>query len=67
MKAPFSRQVLTELLQHSDAGLRELHKTYYQLPTTQCCRNTHCCSMLPEMTLLDKILEDLPDPLSKTT
>lgn len=55
MKSHFSRQVLADLLQQSNTGLRELQRTYNLLPATQCCRNTHCCAMLPEMTLLEAL------------
>jgi hypothetical protein len=53
MKNNFSRQILTGLLQASEPGLRELQETYSLLPATRCRRSTHCCSMLPEMTLLE--------------
>ena len=55
MKSNFSRQVLFELLQQSETGLRDLREAYSLLPATRCRRNTHCCAMLPEMTLLEAL------------
>jgi len=54
-KKMFSRQKLTELLQTSESRLRELQETYSLLPATRCRRSTRCCSMLPEMTLLEAL------------
>jgi Fe-S-cluster containining protein len=51
----FSRQKLTELLQTSISRQHELQETYSLLPATRCRRSTHCCSMLPEMTLLEAL------------
>ena len=50
-----SRQNLSDLLQISESRLRELQDTYSMLPATRCRRSAHCCSMLPEMTLLEAL------------
>jgi Fe-S-cluster containining protein len=52
----FSPYIIRELLQTSDHQLQELKETYARLPATRCRRKTHCCSMLPEMTLVEALL-----------
>ena len=51
----FSPHIIKELLQTSDHQLQELKETYSRLPATRCRRKTHCCSMLPEMTLVEAL------------
>ena len=51
----FSLHIIRDLLQTSDSHLQELKQTYALLPTTRCQRKTHCCSMLPEMTLVEAL------------
>jgi len=51
----FSPHIIRELLQTSDHQLQELKETYALLPATRCRRKTHCCSMLPEMTLVEAL------------
>ena len=52
----FSPQIIKELLQTSDHKLKALKETYALLPETRCRRNTRCCSLLPEMTLVEALL-----------
>lgn len=52
----FSPHIIRELLQTSDHQLQELKETYALLPATRCRRKTHCCSLLPEMTLVEALL-----------
>lgn len=51
----FSPHIIRELLQTSDHQLKELKETYALLPETRCRRKAHCCSMLPEMTLVEAL------------
>ncbi|RZB35590.1 MAG: hypothetical protein SRB2_03046 [Desulfobacteraceae bacterium Eth-SRB2] len=51
----FSPHIIRELLRTSDHQLQELKETYALLPATRCRRKTHCCSMLPEMTLVEAL------------
>ena len=51
----FSPHIIRELLRASDHQLRELKETYARLPATRCRRRTRCCSMLPEMTLVEAL------------
>ena len=51
----FSRQVIKDLLQTSASGRQKLKDTYARLPATQCRRKAHCCSMLPEITLVEAL------------
>jgi len=51
----FSPYIIRELLQTSDHQLQELKETYALLPETRCRRNTRCCSLLPEMTLVEAL------------
>jgi Fe-S-cluster containining protein len=54
-KLTFSPHIIRELLQTSDHQLQELKETYALLPATRCRRKTHCCSLLPEMTLVEAL------------
>jgi hypothetical protein len=72
----FSSQIIKELLQTSDQKLKALKQTYALLPETRCRRNTRCCSLLPEMTLVEALLvirrvlemaEEVRNPLIKKT
>lgn len=51
----FSGHVIKELLQASGPQQLGLYETYALLPATRCRRRTHCCSVLPEMTLLEAL------------
>jgi Fe-S-cluster containining protein len=51
----FSSQIIKELLQTSDPQLKALKQTYALLPETRCRRSTRCCSLLPEMTLVEAL------------
>jgi hypothetical protein len=47
--------ILNKLLSDSEPQRRELQKIYARLPQTHCRRQTRCCSLLPEMTLLEAL------------
>jgi hypothetical protein len=49
----FSREVIRELLAGTAAQRLALKEAYAGLPGTRCRRRTHCCSLLPEMSLLE--------------
>ena len=51
----FSREVIRELLAGSAGQRLALKETYAQLPATRCRRRTHCCSLLPEMSLVEAL------------
>lgn len=51
----FSREVIQDLLAGSAEQRAALKKAYAQLPGTRCRRRTHCCSLLPEMSLLEAL------------
>ena len=51
----FSREVIRELLAGSTEQRLALKETYAQLPGTRCRRRTHCCSLLPEMSLVEAL------------
>ena len=51
----FSREVTRELLAGSAEQRLALKETYAQLPSTHCRRRTHCCSLLPEMSLVEAL------------
>ena len=70
----FSPQIIKALLQTSDPQLNALKETYALLPETRCRRKTRCCSLLPEMTLVEALLvirrvlemtEEVRNPLIK--
>lgn len=46
---------LKQLIQDSHLQRRELQTLYDRLPRTRCRRLTRCCSLLPEMTLLEAL------------
>ncbi|MGD8450149.1 MAG: hypothetical protein PVF36_13060, partial [Desulfobacterales bacterium] len=52
----FSPHIIRELLQTSDRQFQELKEVYALLPDTRCQRKTHCCSLLPEITLVEALL-----------
>jgi Fe-S-cluster containining protein len=49
----FSREVIQELLAESKDQRLALMEAYAHLPHTRCRRRTYCCSLLPEMSLLE--------------
>jgi len=51
----FSWKVIRELLQTSAPGFPQLGETYAHLPAARCLRHAHCCSLLPEMTLVESL------------
>lgn len=51
----FSREVIRELLAESAVQRLALKETYAQLPSTRCRRRTLCCSLLPEMSLVEAL------------
>lgn len=51
----FSREVIRKLLAGSAAQRLALKEAYARLPGTRCRRRTHCCSLLPEMSLLEAL------------
>ena len=50
-----TRRVIEKLIRQSAARRKELTEIYRQLPATRCQRKTDCCSMLPEMTLIEAL------------
>jgi Fe-S-cluster containining protein len=52
----FSIRILRGLMQHAAQEQQELKKLYAQLPGTRCKRRALCCSLMPEMTLLEALL-----------
>ncbi len=51
----FSQQVIRELLAESKDQRLALMEAYAHLPHTRCRRGTYCCSLLPEMSLLEAL------------
>jgi Fe-S-cluster containining protein len=51
----FSRHIIKELLHTSVRQRQKLKEAYALLPATRCQRKAHCCSMLPEMSLLEAL------------
>jgi Fe-S-cluster containining protein len=51
----FLQHDIKKLLQNSVHQLQELKETYALLPSTRCRRKTNCCSMLPEMSLVEAL------------
>ena len=51
----FSREVIRDLLERSTEHWSALEEAYAQLPHTRCRRRTYCCSLLPEMNLLEAL------------
>lgn len=50
-----SLDVIQEVLQQSEFQQLALQKVYALLPQTRCRRKTLCCSMMPEMTLIEAL------------
>ena len=51
----FSKEIIKQLLVKSTKQRLALRETYAQLPSTSCRRRTHCCSLLPEMSLVEAL------------
>jgi len=51
----FSSEVIRKLLERSTQQRTALQEAYAQLPGTRCRRRTYCCSLLPEMSLLEAL------------
>ena len=51
----FSSELIRVLLERSTEQRSALKEAYAQLPGTRCRRRTHCCSLLPEMNLLEAL------------
>jgi len=51
----FSREVIRELLAGSAEQRLALKEAFAQLPASRCQRRTHCCSLLPEMSLVEAL------------
>ena len=51
----FSKEIIKQLLVGSTRQRLVLKETYAQLPSTRCRRRTHCCSLLPEMGLVEAL------------
>jgi Fe-S-cluster containining protein len=52
----FSQQIIRDLLHASSPQCKELEKVYALLPKTQCQRRALCCSVLPEMSLVEALV-----------
>ena len=48
-------EIIGELLKSKTSELEHLKTVYCRLPDTCCRRKTHCCSMLPEASLLESL------------
>jgi Fe-S-cluster containining protein len=53
--AEITSKVMAELFNQSSALRRGLRDVYHHLPGTRCRRRALCCSLLPEMTLLEAL------------
>jgi Fe-S-cluster containining protein len=51
----FSQHIIKELLHSSVRQRQKLKEAYALLPATRCQRRARCCSMLPEMSLLEAL------------
>jgi Fe-S-cluster containining protein len=51
----FSREIIQQLLAESTNQQSALMEAYARLPRTRCRRRTYCCSLLPEMSLLEAL------------
>jgi Fe-S-cluster containining protein len=51
----FSVTVIDDLLKNFAVLRKELGDAYKKLPATRCKRKTECCSLMPEMTLLEAL------------
>ncbi len=47
---------IKRLLRDSESSLGKLEEIYSFIPPTRCERMTHCCSLLPEATLIESLL-----------
>jgi len=54
-RVAFSSEVIRALLERSTEQRSALKEAYAQLPGTRCRRRTSCCSLLPEMSLLEAL------------
>jgi len=54
-KTMLTLDVIAELVQTSAPLFQKLKNTYTLLPTTQCRRKAHCCSLLPGTTLIEAL------------
>ena len=54
-RVAFSSEVIRALLERSTDHRSALKEAYAQLPVTRCRRRTYCCSLLPEMSLLEAL------------
>ena len=66
----FTIQTINDLLQTRSPLFEELRTAHDLLPPTRCRRKTHCCSMLPEMTLIEALaalqqIKSFPPPLRR--
>jgi len=64
----FSLRVIDDLLKNSTVLRKELGEVYDTLPSTRCKRKTACCSLMPEMTILEALaavqnLIDMPQDM----
>jgi Fe-S-cluster containining protein len=51
----FTGEIIYKLIDSNTSGLAGLREVYARLPATRCKRKTHCCSMMPELTLLEAL------------
>lgn len=51
----FSVTIVNNLLKNSARLFQNLEQAYELLPTSRCHRHTQCCSLMPEMTLLEAL------------
>lgn len=49
-------QDINKVLENSISQRRKLHRLYAAIPLTRCRRQTTCCMMLPEMTLIEALV-----------
>ena len=54
-RVAFSSEVIRALLERSTDHRSALKEAYAQLPGARCRRRTYCCSLLPEMSLLEAL------------
>jgi len=54
-RVTFSPEVIRELLAGSTEQRLALQEAFAQLPATRCQRRTHCCSLLPEISLVEAL------------
>jgi Fe-S-cluster containining protein len=51
----FSVTVIDDLLENTQVLRKELGEAYDTLPSTMCKRKTECCSLMPEITILEAL------------